>query len=401
VGSGTTVTKSAGESTPLTSLFSYSDLDNDIVAFAVKDREVGGGYLTKNGVQQTENALFDKVPIGEIGQWALVAGPAGSTSPVGFNAIDSRGVYSPGAFSTVSTGPVVIRDDASTIFAQYGTDATDGKVAFLATLALAAYHLDTNFEKTELDKYGATPGADPAYNDAVPKLQLLTATDLPSVAPHAVSNANFPITGLLNDGVYVDGNAAALVARSADALFISFRGTNDNGGGVSLLFDAGVVSLVAAVATGNLPAIQIAAAAIDAASSPDMDHWVDLNKFGYLVPDEGMADHYALLQPLIDAVDSYVNNPNNHISKVYVTGHSLGGAMTERFMSVPEHAGTKFEAITFGSPGNEDISNANDNRITNIRIEGDPVADQLRFGTLYADRGDIYEIQDQDRQLFW
>ena len=86
--SGTTVTKQAGQSTPLTSLFSYSDADNDIVAFAVKDRELGGGYLTKNGVQQTENALFDNIPISQIGQWAFVAGPAGSTSTIGFNAIE-------------------------------------------------------------------------------------------------------------------------------------------------------------------------------------------------------------------------------------------------------------------------------------------------------------------------
>src|SRR2546430_1479461 len=39
---GGTYTKAVGESTPLTSLFSYSDLDNDILSFALRDREVGG-----------------------------------------------------------------------------------------------------------------------------------------------------------------------------------------------------------------------------------------------------------------------------------------------------------------------------------------------------------------------
>ena len=99
---GVTVTKSAGLSTSLTLLFSYSDADNDIVAFAVKDREFGGGYLTRDGVQQAETALFDNIPISEISRWALVAGPAGTTSTIGFNAIDSRGAFNPSAVATVN-----------------------------------------------------------------------------------------------------------------------------------------------------------------------------------------------------------------------------------------------------------------------------------------------------------
>ncbi|MEV8469070.1 hypothetical protein AB0T83_20335, partial [Fluviibacterium sp. DFM31] len=92
----------AGQSTSLTSLFSYADVDNDIVSFAVRDRELGGGYLTKNGIKQAENQLFDPVPIGEIDQWAFVAGAAGSTSTVGFHANDSRGGYnSTAAVATV------------------------------------------------------------------------------------------------------------------------------------------------------------------------------------------------------------------------------------------------------------------------------------------------------------
>jgi VCBS repeat-containing protein len=108
--SGKSVTKAAGEITPLKSLFVYSDPDNDIVRFAVKDRDLGGGYLTKNGVKQTETALFDNIPIGEIGQWAFVAGPAGSTSTIGFNAIDSRGAFNPSVTSTVSVAAAVPHD---------------------------------------------------------------------------------------------------------------------------------------------------------------------------------------------------------------------------------------------------------------------------------------------------
>ncbi|WP_375205022.1 CARDB domain-containing protein [Hyphococcus sp.] len=91
--SGGTYTKSAGESTPLSALVSYFDADGDIVSFAVKDREVGGGYLTLGGVPLPEDVLYDEIPISEIGQWAFVAGPSGTTSTIGFNAIDSRGAY--------------------------------------------------------------------------------------------------------------------------------------------------------------------------------------------------------------------------------------------------------------------------------------------------------------------
>jgi|CXWL01.1.fsa_nt_gi Ca2+-binding RTX toxin-like protein len=110
VASGTTVSRSAGQSTPLSQLFSYSDADGDITRFSVRDREVGGGYLTRNGVRQTENALFDNIPIGEIGLWAFVAGPAGSSSTIGFNAIDSRGAFNPSAVSTVNVAAAVAHD---------------------------------------------------------------------------------------------------------------------------------------------------------------------------------------------------------------------------------------------------------------------------------------------------
>lgn len=105
--SGTTVTKAAGESTPLMSLFSYAELDNEIVSFAVKEGEIGGGYLTRDGTKQTENALFDKIRIGQIGQGAFVAGPAVSTSPIGFNAIDSHDAFNPSVISTVNVAAAV------------------------------------------------------------------------------------------------------------------------------------------------------------------------------------------------------------------------------------------------------------------------------------------------------
>jgi hypothetical protein len=137
--SGTTVTKTAGQSTPLSSLFSYFDADNDIVSFAVKDREVGGGYLTKNGVQQAENSLFDNQPISQISQWAFVAGPAGSTSTIGFNAIDSRDAFNPSVISTVSVAAAAAHDPTAS--ASSGNDAESTTITVPTTLSATGINL--------------------------------------------------------------------------------------------------------------------------------------------------------------------------------------------------------------------------------------------------------------------
>jgi hypothetical protein len=76
----------------------------------VKGRELGGGYLTKNGVAQSENTLFGNQPISQFAQWAFAAGSAGSTSTIGFNAIDSRGAFNPSVVSTVNVAVAATTD---------------------------------------------------------------------------------------------------------------------------------------------------------------------------------------------------------------------------------------------------------------------------------------------------
>jgi Ca2+-binding RTX toxin-like protein len=96
---------SVGTTIALSTLFSYSDPDagDSVTMFAVKDRTTGAGYLTKNGVQQAENTLFDSIPIGQISQWAFVADTSGATDSIGFNAYDSQGSFSPSATAVVTT----------------------------------------------------------------------------------------------------------------------------------------------------------------------------------------------------------------------------------------------------------------------------------------------------------
>ena len=113
----------------------------------------------------------------------------------------------------------------------------------------------------------------------------------------------------LVNGMFTNGNAAAYVAESVvnteRSLVIAFRGTDDLQDGLD---------------------------------------WFSVYS------------HYEKFAPLVLAVDSYIQNHN--ITQVYVTGHSLGGAMVPFYMSdlahqdnAPTFPGVRFHGATFGSPG--------------------------------------------------
>ena len=137
-----------------------------------------------------------------------------------------------------------------------------------------------------------------------------------------------PLVGSLSAlGLYINVNAAAVVARAGDAAVIAFTGTND-------LLD-----------------------------------WA-ANVFN-------MGEVYLSLQPLILAFDKYLNDQG--ISKVFVTGHSLGGALAQKYMS--EHSNTasrSYDCVTFAAPGyNGDILKFPDSRVLHFEFDGDPVPDLL------------------------
>jgi Ca2+-binding RTX toxin-like protein len=183
------------------------------------------------------------------------------------------------------------------------------------------------------------PSADEAFDGLMTEgwqalnLAPLFASATSTVAGQTIDNRMF------SDGFYVNGNAAACVARCGDAVVLSFRGTNDN--------------------DGEGDTIQ-----------PDVDHW------------QKMYEHYELFRPLIVAFDDYVAEQG--ISQVYVTGHSMGGAMVGEYMS--QHPGDQYQAVIFAAPtfsgstdivGGLEIPNtteyAPDDRITQIEIANDPV----------------------------
>ena len=152
---------------------------------------------------------------------------------------------------------------------------------------------------------------------------------------HLLSRDDLGLTGFLN-GLYFIGDfryshldGQAIVAQKGDTLSIAFEGT----GGFS--------DLPNLIVDGALPAT--------------------------------IALAYSRFDTLVAAVDDYLSS-HSEITHVMVTGHSLGGSMAEMFMY--EHAGSQYQAITFGSPG---ISNylfqgePIDNRVLNVSHVEDPI----------------------------
>lgn len=66
-----------------------------------------------------------------------------------------------------------------------------------------------------------------------------------------------------------------------------------------------------------------------------------------------MTAYYENFLPLEKAILDYANNPENNISAIEVTGHSLGGAMVQEFLrrNNTEKTNINISGYTFGSPG--------------------------------------------------
>ena len=178
---------------------------------------------------------------------------------------------------------------------------------------------------------------------------------------HAPGVAGNYVYGTINNkfsgGLYTCGSSAALVASCTDSLVIAFRGTNDNR---PMNADSGTINSLNDFS--NL-------------YRPDVGDW------------NAMADHYKNFSYLYTAIDNYLAT-HLEIKNVYVTGHSLGGAMALRFMN--DHQDTtfrKFEAITFAAPAYYQIdAKPHDSRITNIEIQHDPVP---KLAGAFDPQGDI------------
>ena len=237
---------------------------------------------------------------------------------------------------------------ASTISTSLFFLLNGGQLSALSKLADAAYDLGSAENiVTGFNEGIKIPGA--SHPDlASPQPRWLTPLDVPSLSPQTVSNINFPVKGLLPGGIYVNENAAAVVAVTSDSLFVTFRGTNDNGSGGGIF-----------------------------GGTPDTDDWI------------GKDAHYALFNDLISALDQYVSK-HPELKTVYVSGHSLGASMAQHFMETHMNSlGLRYEATLFASPGYGGGS-TDDPRISNIWLAGDPITVAALLSNTSGDDNIIY-----------
>jgi hypothetical protein len=200
-----------------------------------------------------------------------------------------------------------------------------GLLPVMGRVALASYRLGLQEKSTAAVGAPANdpkPGSDNSYAELSKYMRYLTSYDIPELTPITIKSKEFPVKGLVG-GLYTNLNAAALVTRTKDALFVGIRGTNDN-------------------------STQL--------KTPDCGHWLL------------QGSHYALLDEFRNAIESYASNPVNGISRVYLVGHSLGSAMVEKWMK--QWSNPNVEAFEFASPGILDLG-VRDSRITSIWNKGD------------------------------
>lgn len=127
---------------------------------------------------------------------------------------------------------------AESIFKKFDVGS---ELNFLAIMSEAAYHLRGDEPEgptlVPLNDFEHSISAAGEFQTIEKYLDLLTATDLPGLGLVNVGG-KYAFTGIEN-GIYTNQNAAALVGRSEDALFIAFRGTNDNSLGLWNIGGAG------------------------------------------------------------------------------------------------------------------------------------------------------------------
>lgn len=245
---------------------------------------------------------------------AAVSGFYGNASRVTFSPGNWVDVFDNASGNTLQADNIILNEDTSAILdTAEEIFAAEGKLAFFADLALGAYHLAGNEPKDETGKNLTNPASDPAYERVASSLFLFDVEDLPSLE-HSVLDI-YPNDGWhdglrstgADQGIYTFINGAALVGRSDDAIFLSFRGTNSELG-------------------------------------LDHAHW--LNRSG----------HFNKIKPLLEAIRDYVEERNaagEGIAEIYLTGHSLGAAMVQPAYEWLQDKlpSIKIEGLTFASPG--------------------------------------------------
>lgn len=302
------------------------------------------GYVALSDLPAGATALLTTGNPSQITTFAYQLGQGTvfySTIPLDFYSDQSDSAITPAEVATLATNAFAYVGGVGTPIYQ-DTDAlfsAHGKLAFMASLAQAAYHLGIH-EVTFPLVNDFKPLSDVEFTERGNELHWLATSDFPGIPLSDTGDEDFPFFGFAS-GVYTNENAGAVVGRTNDALFLSIRGTNDREG-LAPFFP----------------------------STPDGAHWF------------GKEPHLDLFDPLMIAIRSYLAQ-NPEIDQLYVTGHSLGAAISDaitRELNANPPAGVAVENITFANPGygiaQVDLDNA-----TSFRIAGDTIV----YGAAIAD----------------
>lgn len=83
--------------------------------------------------------------------------------------------------------------------------------------------------------------------------------------------------------------------------------------------------------------------------------------------------HFDKLEAFAQRVAAFANEPGHHIDQILVSGHSLGGAMAQKFMNEFGRSDSRYIGVTFGSPGTLWGISLPNERFVNFVHDGDPV----------------------------
>ncbi len=230
--------------------------------------------------------------------------------------------------------------DVNGLVAQLDVDGSGGYYKLFFALSSAAYvHIPALESFPGMLPPEVTPGQ-PAVSFDEKNLAYLINSGLKPLDASDFSQYGFSQSTNVkfSDGYFLsnvtdglDRASVATVYRTSDALFLTFRGTDD------------------ALADGYDDAFD-------------------------------MQGHYDRYSTLFSAIDAYLSAPSNvEIESVYVSGHSLGGQMAMMYMD--NHQGNKYKAVTFEAAnklheaGNSLVQTLRDPRFVNFEIGGDVVPD--------------------------